>query len=704
MDRILASRGFRSSKRLQSFLTFIVERTLAGRDGEIKEYVIATEVYDKTADYDPHVDSSVRVEATRLRTRLREYYEGPGSAEKVRVQLPRGGYVPVFERPLPPPEGETETAQRSGWAAGLRIASIGALAALIGATVAWNWSAASIEPEPRAVFQPLPLTSDPGIEGAPALSPDGHNVAFAGSSGGAYEANIFVRQVDSDAMLQLTPSTARQGSPTWSPDGTRIAFLRWVTDRRSAIVLISALGGRERVLEEVETPPEAGISWSPDGSFVGVIERLGDGAQRACRFRLIPVDGGEEPSVPFSLASFSKATHPAFSPDGSLVAFLGTSSSWAASLYVADLSGDSVRKLADLNGNGAGTAWTADGGELIVGRYTPLRLQALLRVRLDDASVSEITVGADPSEPSISGDGSRLVYSEKSSRFDITRFGLRGNDVANDRFIASTRFDGNPQYSPDGSRIAFASARSGQIDIWIAADDGSGAVALTTVGKCGSPRWSPDGSRIAFDSSFGGNVDIYSVSVDSGELQQVTHSEAEDAVPSWSPDGQQIYFASDRTGTPQIWRIPAAEGSGRSAEATQLTQDGGFYPQVSPDGKHLYFAKERADRTSLWRMPLSDRRAGRILDQLQSGYANWQVTNSGVYFIDRELGGATEWSLWLLNPDSGAKQRVQPFFRWENGGKPSIGGPGLSVSPDGAWVLVGHTWLTSDLMLIDEFH
>ncbi len=97
VDRIFASRGFRSSQRLQHFLTFVVERKLAGREEEIKEYIIATEVYKKPSDYDPHVDSSVRVEATRLRARLREYYEGAGRNERLRIRLPRGRYVPVLE-------------------------------------------------------------------------------------------------------------------------------------------------------------------------------------------------------------------------------------------------------------------------------------------------------------------------------------------------------------------------------------------------------------------------------------------------------------------------------------------------------------------------------------------------------------------------------------------------------------------------------
>jgi TolB-like protein len=98
LDRILAGAGFRNADRLSRFLRFVVEQSLAGGAAELKEYRLGTEVYDRGADFDPRVDPIVRVEARRLRTKLLEYYEGPGSADPVRITMPKGGYAPVFER------------------------------------------------------------------------------------------------------------------------------------------------------------------------------------------------------------------------------------------------------------------------------------------------------------------------------------------------------------------------------------------------------------------------------------------------------------------------------------------------------------------------------------------------------------------------------------------------------------------------------
>src|SRR5580658_2579412 len=97
LDRALASANFARNERLSRFLRFLVERHLAGRDDELKESVIAMEVFGNR-DYDPKQDSIVRTEAGRLRARLAEYYVGQGSGDPVVFELPKGGYVPVFRK------------------------------------------------------------------------------------------------------------------------------------------------------------------------------------------------------------------------------------------------------------------------------------------------------------------------------------------------------------------------------------------------------------------------------------------------------------------------------------------------------------------------------------------------------------------------------------------------------------------------------
>ncbi len=96
LEELLRTPRFAGAERISRFLRFVVAKTLAGEAAEIKETLIATEVYGRRPDYDPRADSIVRVEASRLRAKLKDYYENEGAADAIRIDLPKGSYVPVF--------------------------------------------------------------------------------------------------------------------------------------------------------------------------------------------------------------------------------------------------------------------------------------------------------------------------------------------------------------------------------------------------------------------------------------------------------------------------------------------------------------------------------------------------------------------------------------------------------------------------------
>jgi len=98
LERILASPGLARSPRLALFLRFVVAERLSGRAASPKEHEIGVRVFARRADYDPRIDPIVRVQARQLRFKLGEYYAGPGSTERVRFDLPKGSYLPVFYR------------------------------------------------------------------------------------------------------------------------------------------------------------------------------------------------------------------------------------------------------------------------------------------------------------------------------------------------------------------------------------------------------------------------------------------------------------------------------------------------------------------------------------------------------------------------------------------------------------------------------
>ena len=119
VERVLASKGFASAGRLSRLLRYVVDKTLTGESDQLKEFAVGIEVFDRDDNYDPRLDSIVRVEAGRLRSRLDEYYNGDGANAPMRITLPRGGYVAQFE-PRPVPAVTTPVAvqpsTRTGWA------------------------------------------------------------------------------------------------------------------------------------------------------------------------------------------------------------------------------------------------------------------------------------------------------------------------------------------------------------------------------------------------------------------------------------------------------------------------------------------------------------------------------------------------------------------------------------------------------------
>jgi len=123
LEHMLSSAAFSHNERLSRFLRYLVEQHLEGKDKELKESLIAIEVFGRKPDYDPKLDAIVRTEALRLRARLSKYYVGEGSQDTLIIELPKGGYIPVFrDRALSaPPKG------RARWT-GAAIATIFAVA------------------------------------------------------------------------------------------------------------------------------------------------------------------------------------------------------------------------------------------------------------------------------------------------------------------------------------------------------------------------------------------------------------------------------------------------------------------------------------------------------------------------------------------------------------------------------------------------
>jgi serine/threonine-protein kinase len=130
---------------MTAFLTYVVEKTLLGEEEEVKETSIGIEVYGRGESFDPQTDSIVRVEASRLRSKLRDYYLDEGRGEGWRIELPKGGYVPEFRAPVTAPSTPTAASQpatppASGgrWWSGVSILVVGVSLLAVSAWLGWR--------------------------------------------------------------------------------------------------------------------------------------------------------------------------------------------------------------------------------------------------------------------------------------------------------------------------------------------------------------------------------------------------------------------------------------------------------------------------------------------------------------------------------------------------------------------------------------
>ena len=210
----------------------------------------------------------------------------------------------------------------------------------------------------------------------------------------------------------------------------------------------------------------------------------------------------------------------------------------------------------------------------------------------------------------------------------------------------------------------------------------------------GAPRWSPNGQRIVFDSTLEKQFELYMINADGSGLRRLPHDPAADAGGSWSHDGHWIYFVSTRSGEHQIWKIPVDGG-----EPVQITKHGGEVVTFeSQDGKFVYYTKSIGASTgasTLWRIPVAGGEEVKILDSLFR--LQWTVAALGIYFAaPTDDGSSHSSSIRFLSFRTGEVTTIAPR-EW-------AGQPGLSVSPDGRFLLYSFAQITgSDLMLVENF-
>jgi Tol biopolymer transport system component len=282
-----------------------------------------------------------------------------------------------------------------------------------------------------------------------------------------------------------------------------------------------------------------------------------------------------------------------------------------------------------------------------------------------------------------------MAYERAQSIHDLWR--VSGPEAAEPvppaRFpSSSTRSESLPEYSPDGSRIAFSSDRYGGLEVWVSDADGRKLQVLTDKGHVKLGGWSPNGDRIAFGSFSADreSFDIFVVNSAGGTSVNLTPDEFWDYAPSWTLDGRWIYYASEREGQIQICRILAEGGP-----AEQVTEKGGDVPKVVGNNE-LFFWRE----DGIWSLTLEELEETLVLGK-DLHFFEWNVWKEQIVYLDEVEDIPL---IEKFNPKSGETERLHTFEKGTNLGL------GVAVSPDGQWILYTQVENKSDFMLVENFY
>lgn len=541
-----------------------------------------------------------------------------------------------------------------------------------------------------------PIVTIPGMKGDLRFSRDGRYLAFTSETDTVDNRNLFVKSIDGQEQIQLTKHPYTDHSITWSPDNSRIAFMRegQLSDRKNQLLIIPANGGNEQVIGSAW----GGLDWSPDGQSLAISDSDGPGYPTGIYILSLSTLRRRAISNPNQKDNLYDGD-PKYSPDGRQIAFARWNSSSSGDIFIIDLASGSSRQITFDRCRLSSIQWTADGNELLfvsnrTGNLRVWRVSARggqpIPVIGPLGEVDKIaTVGNAANER-------LLAYTRRFEDTNILINKIMGSaptgDGTSNCTINSTLADHSPQFSPDGTRLVFISARSGHEEVWIANANCTNVSPLTNFkgNGVGSPRWSPDGHRIVFDRHIQEQSEIFSIDLNTREIKQLTNDPSQDFLPAWSYDGQEIFFCSERGMASEIWKM-RTDGS----NPTQVTRYGGRESWATPDGRQIYYTSYG----TIWVKSLVTGAEQRV-NELQGIPINryWTLFGTGIYYLTRETQSRSK--IFRLDILTRQTELIQEFP-----GSPARFVPGFSISPTESRIAISlTTYIPSDISLIRDWN
>jgi Tol biopolymer transport system component len=643
LERVLASPGFVRNERMSRFLRFLAEQHLEGNDSQLKESVIAVEVFGRRPDHDPAQDSIVRTEAGRLRSRLAEYYVGDGMGDAVIIGLPRGGYTPTFELRAPPSlrTGGKQTRQR------LWLTAAGVATALAIAGIVWSRHTELLWRNPIEGGQFQSVTDFDGTEQAAAISRDGKFVAFLSDRDG--HTDVWVTQPGSGQFHNLTggrapelvnPSVRTLG---FSPDGAWVTF--WTRKPANAggqigVWAVPTLGGQPKpYLEDAAEfdwshdgsrlayhpaapgdplfvsdgaphapgPPiytaPAGMhshfpAWAPDDGFIYFVR--GVLPNKLDIWRIRPAGGQPERIT----AHNAHVSHPVLLNRRTLMYLANDADGAGPWLYSVDVERRIPHRLTFGPDRYTSLAATADGKLLVVTRANPRR--SLWRMQIGDPRAelpapARIALTPATAFSARLGPGYLICVSAAATSESIWK---QANGTDTELWSGHrAHIIGSPAISPDGGRIAFSVHQGAQTLLYVMRADGSNTrVVADSLELQGSPAWNPDGRSITSAANDHGAPHLFRVPIDGGPPTVFVRDYSID--PAWETSGRFVVYSGPDIGTTLSVKAVTPEGLAHPLTRLTTLTRGARHVKFILGGRELAFLRGGIDRKDLWLVDL----------------------------------------------------------------------------------------------------
>ncbi len=519
-------------------------------------------------------------------------------------------------------------------------------------------------------------------------------------------ANVSLFAVNSDgtnltALAVATTPPLFIGEPTWSPDGSKIAYVQ-----DTEIFVMNANGGDKINITNNSVTGERNPSWSATNKIA---------YERESKIWTMNPDGSNQ--TQFSAITQPTPIAPAWSPDGSKMAFASGGEIWAIN---ADGTGE--RRVTNNSTTDADPAWSPDGAKIIFGKSG----SGIAVINLDGTNETNLTTGANDGKPAWSSDGTRIAFVRREGNGGIFVMDANGTNqvrIVADQFTQPGRNENdNPAWQPVAAppntfvisgRITRGGASLSNVTVNLIGTTNATTMTdalgfyqfsnlpqgnytivprladnvftpnrrvftnlianqiadFTAAATCSTPNCSANGKIVFVRGS-----NIYTASVDGSNAVALTNTQR-DNEPAWSPDGSKIVFESRRDilTAREIYAMNA-DGTNLVRLTTNTVED--FYPSFSPDGTKILFVSNRDGNVEIYVMNTDGTNPVRLTNtQAEESFPAYSPDGAKIVFT----GVASNLrSLYTMNAD-GSNVRQITFA--------DVHESSPDCAPDGSFVL-----------------